>query len=79
MATKRNEPAIGTTPTDPDDDTIHLQVKVGGTARYQGKAFGDRGTIQVRRGDRGQVDGPVEEVDPNEVPDVSTRPVPKAA
>ncbi|MEJ7786560.1 MAG: hypothetical protein WKF96_17295, partial [Solirubrobacteraceae bacterium] len=56
------------------DEIVHLQVKEGGTARLGGKAYGDRGTIQVRRGDRGQVTGPVEEVDPNEVPEVSQRP-----
>ena len=56
------------------DEIVHLQVKQGGTARLGGKAFGDRATIQVRRGDRGQVEGPVEEVDPNEVPEVSQRP-----
>ncbi len=60
--------------TENPDETIHLQVKEGGTALYQGKAFGDRATIQVRRGDRGQVDGPVEEVDPAQLPDVSERP-----
>ncbi len=60
--------------TENPDEIVHLQVKEGGTALYQGKAFGDRGTIQVRRGDRDQVDGPVEEVDPNEVPEVSQRP-----
>jgi len=64
MATKKQDP----------DEVIHLQVKPGGQARYQGKAFGDRATIQVRRGDRGQVEGPVEEVDPNAVPDVGDRP-----
>ena len=46
----------------------------GGTARYLDRAFGDRGTIQVRRGDRDQVQGPVEEIDPNKVPEVSQRP-----
>jgi hypothetical protein len=60
--------------TENPDEVVHLQVKPGGQARYQGKAFGDRGTIQVRRGDRGQVDGPVEEVDPAAVPEVSQRP-----
>lgn len=36
----------------------------GGSARYQGRAFGDRATPQVRHGDRDQVTGPVEELDP---------------
>ncbi len=64
MATQKKNP----------DETIHLQVKPGAVAHFDGKAYGDRATIQVRRGDRDQVDGPVEEVDPNEVPEVSQRP-----
>jgi hypothetical protein len=56
------------------DEILHLQVKPGGTAIYKDHAYGDRGTLQVRRGDRDQVDGPVEEVDPNKVPEVSQRP-----
>lgn len=60
--------------TENPDEIIHLQVKPGGTARHEGKAFGDRATLQVRRGDRGQVEGPVEEVDPSAVPEVSQRP-----
>ena len=59
--------------TENPDEVVHLQVKPGGQARWQGKAFGDRATLQVRRGDRGQVDGPVEEVDPNALPDVGDR------
>lgn len=74
MPAKKNGPSVGQVPTDPADDIIHLQVKPGGIARYQGKAFGDRATIQVRRGDRDQVVGPVVELDPNEVPDVAERP-----
>ena len=61
-------------PNENPDEIVHLQVKEGGVARLGDKAFGDRGTIQVRRGDRDQVDGPVEEVDPNRVPDVGERP-----
>ena len=56
------------------DETVHLQVREGGSARYEGKAYGDRATLQVPRGRVGEVDGQVEEVDPNEVPDVSDRP-----
>ena len=55
-------------------EVIHLQVNEGGTAYYDGKAFGDRATLQVKRGDVGSVTGPVTEVDPSEVIDVSTRP-----
>ncbi len=62
--------------TENPDEIVHLQVKPGATARLGDKAFGDRGTIQVARGDAGQVDGPVEELpDGNAVPDVSARPV----
>lgn len=61
------------TDTDPDE-VIHLQVKEGGVAHYDGKAFGDRATLQVRRGDRDAVEGPVEEVDPQRLPDVGQRP-----
>lgn len=56
------------------DEIVHLQVKPGGTARYRDHAYGDRATLQVRRGDRGQVGGPVEEIDPNQVPDVGALP-----
>jgi hypothetical protein len=65
MATKKTE-------HDPAE-VIHLQVKPGGTARLGDKSFGDRATIQVARGDRGAVTGPVEEVDPDRVPDVGDR------
>ncbi len=56
------------------DEIIHLQVKPGGTALLGDKSFGDRATIQIRRGDRGQVTGPVTEVDPAEVPDIGALP-----
>ncbi len=52
------------------DEIVHLQVQPGGTAIYQDRAYGDRATLQVCRGDVDQVEGPVEEIDPNEVPDV---------
>jgi len=64
MATQKQDP----------DEVICLQVKPGGTAIYKDHAYGDRATLQVRRADRGQVDGPVEEVDPNAMPDVGDRP-----
>ena len=60
--------------TENPDEVVHLQVKPGATVVYRDKAYGDRGTIQVRRGERAQVDGPVEEVDPNAVGDVGDRP-----
>lgn len=56
------------------NEIIHLQVKPGGQAVYKDKAYGDRATLQVVRGDRGAVDGPVEEVDPDKVPDVGDLP-----
>ncbi len=61
------------TEKDPNE-VVHLQVNQGSTAHFQGKAFGDRATIQVRRGDRDQVDGNVEEVNPQRLPDVGERP-----
>ncbi len=60
-------------PKDPNE-VVHLQVDEGGTAYFEGKAYGDRGTIQVPRRDVGSVEGPVSEVAPDEVIDVSDRP-----
>ena len=57
------------------NEVVHLQVNEGGTAYYQGIAYGDRATLQVRRGDVGSVEGPVTELDSgDDVPDVSDRP-----
>lgn len=56
------------------DEIVHLQVKPDATVVYRGSAYGQGATLQVRRGDRGQVDGPVTEVDPNELPDVGSLP-----
>jgi len=57
------------------NEIVHLQVQEGGTAYYQGKAFGDRGTIQVPRHAVGSVEGPVTELaSGDDVPDVSDRP-----
>ena len=61
MAAKQKDP----------DEVVHLQVKPGQTVIYQGHAYGDRATLQVRRGDLELVDGPVEEVDPANLPDVA--------
>jgi hypothetical protein len=63
MATKRQ--------TNPDE-IVHLQVQPGETVIYNNIAYGDRATLQVRRGDLNRVDGRYAEVDPNEVPDVAT-------
>jgi hypothetical protein len=51
-------------------------VKPGATVVYDGRAYGDRGTLQVPRY---SADGLLKEgkcyvVDPNEVPDVATIP-----
>ena len=67
------------TKRDPDE-IIHLHVKAGHTLRHQGKAFGDRGTVQVAWRDAESMlkDGDVEQVDPANLPDAAT-PGPKAA
>lgn len=56
------------------DEIVHLQVAPGETVIYRDRAYGDRGTLQVRRGDLDQVNGKYAEVDPDDVPDVSDRP-----
>ncbi|MGI8462180.1 MAG: hypothetical protein ACR2OC_11205 [Solirubrobacterales bacterium] len=53
------------------DEIIHLQVKVGETVVYNDIAYGDRATLQVRRGDLDRVEGKFDEVKPTEVPDVA--------
>ena len=65
MAIKRNP-----------DEVVHLQVKPGHTALYQGKAFGDRGAIQAPWRDAELLlrAGDVEQVDPAKVPEASQRP-----
>jgi len=57
-------------------EIVHLQVKPGHTALYQGKAFGDRGTIQAPWRDAELLlrAGDVEQVDPAAVPEASQRP-----
>lgn len=56
------------------DEILHLQVQPGATVTYQDRAYGDRATLQVRRGDLDQVHGKYTEVDPSQVPDVGERP-----
>ena len=65
MATKRNP-----------DEIVHLHVKKGHTALYQGKAFGDRGTIQAPWRDAELLlkAGDVEQVHPDQVPDAGDLP-----
>jgi len=55
------------------NEIVHLQVAEGETAVYQDVAYGPRATLQVRRGDRDQVEGKVAEVDANNVPDAASR------
>jgi hypothetical protein len=55
------------------DEIVHLQVVKGQTVLYRDHAYGDRATLQVRRGDLDEVQGKYDEVDPNEVPDVGAR------
>jgi hypothetical protein len=59
--------------SDPNE-ILHLQVKPGQTVTYRDHAYGDRATLQVRRGDLGEVQGKYEEVKPQDVPDVGERP-----
>jgi hypothetical protein len=56
------------------NEIVHLHVWPGETAVYEGKAYGDRATLQVPRGDLDRVQGKVTEVDPNKVPDVGDLP-----
>lgn len=58
------------------DEIVHLQVKIGHTALYQSKAFGDRGTLQApwRDADLLLRAGDVDLVEPDRVPEVSQRP-----
>ena len=65
MATKKNP-----------NEIVHLQVKPGATVVYDGRAFGDRGTLQVPRysADNLLKEGKVYEVAPDEVPDVGNIP-----
>lgn len=55
-------------------EVVHLQVKPGETVTYQGRAYGDRATLQVPRGNLGQVHGRFDEIDPSEVPDAGDLP-----
>ncbi len=63
-------------PTTDPNEIIHLQVKPGATVVYDGRAFGDRGTLQVPRysADNLLKQGKVYEVNPAEVPDAGSIP-----
>ena len=73
---KEDESSYQVKATEAPNPTRHLQVREGQTAYYQGKAYGDRATLQVHQDEAPGLlkSGAVEEVDPNEVPDVSERP-----
>ncbi len=64
--------------SDPNQ-VVHLQVKPGATVIYDGRAYGDRGTLQVPRySAEGLLKaGRVHEVNPAEVPDAGS--IPEAA
>jgi hypothetical protein len=64
MATKRKQNP---------DEIVHAQVKPGETVLYEGHAYGDRSTLQLRRRDLAQVAGRYDEVKPGEVPDAAER------
>jgi len=55
---------------------VHLQVKAGHVALYQGKAFGDRGTLQAPWRDAELLlrAGDVDLVEPDKVRDVGDLP-----
>jgi len=55
-------------------EIVHVQPRPGETVVYEGRAYGDRATLQVRRGDLERVEGSWEEVDPDRLPDVGERP-----
>ncbi len=55
------------------DEIVHVHVKPGETVIHEGIAYGDRATLQVPRRTAAELKGQVDEVDPNEVPDVGAR------
>ncbi len=58
------------------NEIVHLQVKRGHTALYQGKAYGDRGTLQAPWRDAELLlkTGDADLVEPDQVPDVGDLP-----
>jgi hypothetical protein len=56
------------------NEIVHVQPKPGQVVRLGDHAYGDRGTVQVRRGDLDRLEGSFEEVDPLRLPDVGERP-----
>jgi hypothetical protein len=55
------------------NEIVHVMPQAGKTALYEGKVYGDRATLQVRRRELDEISGPYEEVDPAKVPDVAKR------
>ncbi len=55
------------------DEVICVHVKVGETVVLGEHAYGDRASLQVSRRAAAELKGQVDEVDPNEVPDVGKR------
>ena len=56
------------------NEIVHVHVKPGETVVLGEHAYGDRGTLQVPRHVAEGLKGQVDEVDPNEVPDVGSIP-----
>lgn len=55
------------------NEVVHVQVKPGETVVLGDHAYGDRATLQLPRHLAAGLKGQVDEVDPNEVPDVAGR------
>ncbi len=55
------------------NEIVHVHVKPGETVVLGEHAYGDRATLQVSRRVAAELKGQVDEVDPNEVPDVAKR------
>ena len=55
------------------NEIVHVQPRPGEVVLYEGKAYGDRGTLQVRRGELERVEGKFDEVDPANLPDAGGR------
>ena len=55
------------------NEIILAHVRPGETVIHEGIAYGDRATLQVSRRAAAELKGQVDEVDPNEVPDVGAR------
>ena len=76
-APERNVQTFETgTQGEPDrgDGIVHVQVNEGARVIHEGRAYGHRSTLQVRRRDLDSVTRQgAREVDPNDVPEVGQR------